>query len=302
MTARSKAVEDGVRGEGAEVLCSPKQDSERSGIVTFRPAGESATDAYRRLSQAGFFLTERAGFLRVASHATTHPDAPAALAEVLRNRRMVVHQPGRPESGGQPVHSLGIGDPPHGRAPHRQGPSGPLMPGSEHAEDRPEKPEETPGCLQPTRRPADGHFKKQLPDHSIQSASVRHRTEDTGKQVDRMLSRVRSGCCVVLRGERSPWLPSQDLRGLLRLLPRAWEWGTAYGRRRYPPIGSDEPGRRIRLRPILLRRPAAFSRMTVPWCLWRPRRQGSHRNSSGLRPRHARNPKRRRVRPSHLDS
>ena len=85
--ARSKAVEEAVRALGAEMLCPRLSDAERSGIVTFRPAGEPAGDAYERLSQAGFFLTERDGFLRVAPHATTHPDAPAALGEVLRAGR-----------------------------------------------------------------------------------------------------------------------------------------------------------------------------------------------------------------------
>ena len=81
---RSKSVEQEVRSAGGEVLCPPLSDSERSGIVTFRPAGEPSADAYARLTEAGFFLTERDGYLRVASHASTHADAAAALGEVLR--------------------------------------------------------------------------------------------------------------------------------------------------------------------------------------------------------------------------
>ena len=81
--ARSRAVEDTARRAGADVVCPRRSDSERSGIVSFRPAGESATDAYRRLTDAGFAVTERDGLLRVAPHATTHPDAPRSLGEVL---------------------------------------------------------------------------------------------------------------------------------------------------------------------------------------------------------------------------
>lgn len=84
--ARSRAVEEAVRAAGGEVLCPPVDDSERSGIVTFRPSGEQASAAYERLSRAGFFLTERAGYLRAAPHATTHPDAPEKFGEVLRER------------------------------------------------------------------------------------------------------------------------------------------------------------------------------------------------------------------------
>ncbi|MCY4370870.1 MAG: aminotransferase class V-fold PLP-dependent enzyme [bacterium] len=84
--ARSKSVEEEVLAAGAVVLCPPLSDSERSGIVTFRPSGESSADAYARLTEAGFFLTERGGYLRVAPHASTHPDAAAALGEILRTR------------------------------------------------------------------------------------------------------------------------------------------------------------------------------------------------------------------------
>ena len=86
----SKSVEEEVLAGGGEMLCPPLTDSERSGIVTFRPAGEPSADAYARLTEAGFFLTERDGFLRVAPHASTHPDAPAAFGEVLRGRGVAV--------------------------------------------------------------------------------------------------------------------------------------------------------------------------------------------------------------------
>ena len=88
--ARSKAVEEEARRAGAEVIDPWRMDGERSGIVSFRPSGESSADAYRRLTDGGFYLTDRDGFLRVAPHATTHPDAPAALGEALRTSRVVV--------------------------------------------------------------------------------------------------------------------------------------------------------------------------------------------------------------------
>ena len=84
--ARSRAVEEEARRAGAEVVDPWRSDAERSGIVSFRPAGEPSADAYRRLSEAGFALTDRDGFLRVAPHASTHPDAPAELGSILRRR------------------------------------------------------------------------------------------------------------------------------------------------------------------------------------------------------------------------
>ena len=89
--ARSRAVEEAAFRAGAEVVCPRRSDSERSGIVSFRPAGESSADAYRRLSDAGFALTDRDGYLRVAPYATTHADAPAYFGEVLRSHGTVVH-------------------------------------------------------------------------------------------------------------------------------------------------------------------------------------------------------------------
>lgn len=84
--AKAEALEEAVRVAGAEILCPPRVDSERSGIVTFRPINEPASTAYQRLTSAGFFLTERDGYLRAAVHATTHPDAPRALGKVLAGR------------------------------------------------------------------------------------------------------------------------------------------------------------------------------------------------------------------------
>ncbi len=81
--ARSIAVEEEARRAGARVLSPWMNDDERSGIVNFTPAGEPSADAYARLVAEGFALTERHGMLRVAPHASTHPDAPEAMGEVL---------------------------------------------------------------------------------------------------------------------------------------------------------------------------------------------------------------------------
>ena len=87
VVARSRAVEEEARRAGARVLSPWKNDGERSGIVSFRPAGESSADAFHRLAAAGFTVTERDGMLRVAPHASTHPDAPAAMGELLVARK-----------------------------------------------------------------------------------------------------------------------------------------------------------------------------------------------------------------------
>ncbi|MDE0709972.1 MAG: aminotransferase class V-fold PLP-dependent enzyme, partial [bacterium] len=81
--ARSIAVEEEARRAGARVLSPWLNDDERSGIVSFTPAGGPSEDAYTRLVGEGFSLTERNGMLRVAPHASTHPDAPAAMGRVL---------------------------------------------------------------------------------------------------------------------------------------------------------------------------------------------------------------------------
>ncbi|MDE0138195.1 MAG: aminotransferase class V-fold PLP-dependent enzyme [bacterium] len=81
--ARSTAVEEEARKAGARVLSPWRGDGERSGIVSFTLARDSSADVHARLTAEGFTLTERNGMLRVAPHASTHPDAPAAMGEVL---------------------------------------------------------------------------------------------------------------------------------------------------------------------------------------------------------------------------
>lgn len=82
---RSRAVEEEVLAAGGEILCS-WEGEERSGIVTFRLPDEPSRETNRRLTEAGFVLTDRNEWLRASPHATTDPEAPAALGKVLRDR------------------------------------------------------------------------------------------------------------------------------------------------------------------------------------------------------------------------
>lgn len=83
---RAQTVEEEVRRAGAELLSTWEDQSERSGIVSFRLPDEPSVETNARLVEAGFTLTERNGWLRAAPHASTDPDAPAALGEVLARR------------------------------------------------------------------------------------------------------------------------------------------------------------------------------------------------------------------------
>lgn len=80
---RADTARDELKSVGCEILFTPEDPAERSGIISFRRPDESSIDTNDRLVDAGFTVTERNGWLRVASHATTHPDAPAALAAAV---------------------------------------------------------------------------------------------------------------------------------------------------------------------------------------------------------------------------
>ena len=84
VTARSRAVEEEALRAGAGVMTPWRSAAERSGIVCFRPRRGKAAEVHRRLAEAGFYLTERGGWLRAAPYASTDPEAPAALGEALR--------------------------------------------------------------------------------------------------------------------------------------------------------------------------------------------------------------------------
>ena len=81
---RSGAIVDLARSLGAEVITPWRSDAERAGIVTFRLAGVSATDAVESLAVAGFVVSERNGWIRVSPHATTPVRVIEAFGDAVR--------------------------------------------------------------------------------------------------------------------------------------------------------------------------------------------------------------------------
>jgi selenocysteine lyase/cysteine desulfurase len=81
---RSGAIVDLARSLGAEVISPWRSDAERAGIVTFRLAGVSATDAVESLAVAGFVVSERNGWIRVSPHATTPMRVIEAFGDAVR--------------------------------------------------------------------------------------------------------------------------------------------------------------------------------------------------------------------------
>ncbi len=80
---RATRVEEVLRRVGATVRAPWRHDGERAGIVTFRMPGEEAAATVARLGGAGFTVSDRAGWVRVAVHATTRPEAIEELGRVL---------------------------------------------------------------------------------------------------------------------------------------------------------------------------------------------------------------------------
>ncbi len=79
----ARAIEDVVRQADGEVLDPWNEDSERSGILSFRLADEPAAVTMQRLDEAEVTVSLRGGWLRAAPHATTDPAVLDVLAEVL---------------------------------------------------------------------------------------------------------------------------------------------------------------------------------------------------------------------------
>jgi selenocysteine lyase/cysteine desulfurase len=78
-----KAIEDVVRGAGAEILDPWDGDEERGGILSFRLADEPAAATAQRLEAADLIISQRGEWVRLAPHATTDLAALEVLAEIL---------------------------------------------------------------------------------------------------------------------------------------------------------------------------------------------------------------------------
>jgi len=69
---------------GAEVLAPWRGPQERAGILCFRLPGEDAVTTAARLAEAGLVVSRRAGWVRVAPHASTPLETAGRLGEALR--------------------------------------------------------------------------------------------------------------------------------------------------------------------------------------------------------------------------
>ena len=84
--ARSGAVLERVRSVGADVIAPWHTDQERAGIVTFRHARLDTAATVAALGEAGFLVSERNGWIRVAPHATTPMHVVEAFGEALADQ------------------------------------------------------------------------------------------------------------------------------------------------------------------------------------------------------------------------
>ncbi len=80
---RARHLEETLRMAGATVRAPWSRDDERAGIVTFRLGGEPSAATVARLAAAGFTVSDWAGWVRVAVHATTRLDAIDELGRIL---------------------------------------------------------------------------------------------------------------------------------------------------------------------------------------------------------------------------
>lgn len=83
---RARRLEATLRRIGATVRAPWRSDDERGGIVTFRMSKEESVATVARLADAGFVVSDRAGWVRVAVHATTRPEVIDELGAVLEGR------------------------------------------------------------------------------------------------------------------------------------------------------------------------------------------------------------------------
>ena len=83
ITHRIRALELAVRWAGAEVLAPWRTPAERAGILSFRVPGWDPEVLVARLAAAGLTVSEWAGWVRLAPHATTPLEAADWLADAV---------------------------------------------------------------------------------------------------------------------------------------------------------------------------------------------------------------------------
>lgn len=80
---RVAGLEEAVRRAGAEVLAPWREPAERAGILCFRLPDEDPAATAARLGEAGLVVSRRAGWVRVAPHASTPPETAVQLGDAL---------------------------------------------------------------------------------------------------------------------------------------------------------------------------------------------------------------------------
>lgn len=80
---RIQEFEAGLLALGADILAPWRNESERAGILSFRLPGHDQSDVATHLHDRGLIVSERAGWLRIAPHASTSSDAVPMLVDAL---------------------------------------------------------------------------------------------------------------------------------------------------------------------------------------------------------------------------
>lgn len=80
---RVQELESALRAGGAEIVAPWRHESERAGILSFRMPGHDQSAVATHLHERGLIVSERAGWLRVAPHASTSRDAVPMLMDAL---------------------------------------------------------------------------------------------------------------------------------------------------------------------------------------------------------------------------
>ncbi|NNF64276.1 MAG: aminotransferase class V-fold PLP-dependent enzyme [Acidimicrobiia bacterium] len=79
----SREFESALRAAGAEMVSPWRNDSERAGILSFRMPGHDQSAVASHLHDRGVIVSERAGWLRAAPHASTGRDTVPMLVDAI---------------------------------------------------------------------------------------------------------------------------------------------------------------------------------------------------------------------------